>query len=131
MSKSKPNLLEDKLIQQCIKSELLQNIIKKSVKEAVDEEFRVYAEKKKNLLQEIQDIQKSQKFSSEKYDNLLRQYSKLVKAYDEQNKELKSANLKLTEIKRNVETDNPNLEELNQYGRWQNLRVSWCTSYSK
>ena len=75
------------------------------------------------MLQEIQDIQKSQKFISEKYDdNLHRQYSKLVKAHDEQNKELKSANLKLTEIKRNVETDNANLEELNQYGRRENLK---------
>ena len=121
MIKSKQNLSKDKLIQQCIKNELLQNIIKKSVKKAVDEKFRIYAEEKNNLLQEIQDIQKSQKFISEKYDNLHRQYSKLVKAHDEPNKELKSANLKLTEIKRNVETDNANLEKLNQYGRRENL----------
>ena len=49
------------------------------------------------------------------------EYFKLVKAHDEQNKELKSANLKLTEMKRNVETDNANLEELNQYVRRENL----------
>ena len=72
MSKTKQNLSEDKLIQLWIKSELLQNIIMKSVKEAVDEKFKAYAEEKKNLLQEIQDIQKSQKFISEKYDNLQR-----------------------------------------------------------
>ena len=121
MYKSKQNLSEDKLIQLCIKSELLQNVTKKSVKEAVDEKFKAYAEKKKNLLQEIQDIQKSQKFFSEKYDNLQRQNSKLAKAHDVPNQELKSANLKLTEMKRNVETNNANLKELNQFGRRENL----------
>ena len=53
MSKTKQNLSEDKLIQLWIKSELVPNIIMKSVKEAVDEKFKAYAKEKKNLLQEI------------------------------------------------------------------------------
>ena len=114
---------EEKLVpvQLCLKNELLHYTISKLIQEAVDKKVLTLTEEVKLLKNEVKEIEASQEFISAKYEDLQDNHDKLLKSYHKPGEELKSANAKLENLEKDVVKDSTNLENLEQYGRRQNL----------
>ena len=121
LKSARKGLNEEKLVRLSLKNELLHNTIRKLIQEAVDKKVLTLTEEVKLLKNEVKEIEASQEFISAKYEDLKDNHDKLLESYHKQGEELKSANAKLENLEKDVVKDSTNLENLEQYGRRQNL----------
>ena len=121
LKSARKGLNEEKLVQLCLKNELLHNTISELIQEAVDKKVPTLTETVKLLKNEVKEIEASLEFISAKYEDLKDNHDKLLKSYHKQGEELKSANAELENLEKDLVKDSTNLENLEQYGRRQNL----------
>jgi len=118
---SKKNTSEERLVELYLKSKNLQNRISCLVNKVVEAKLKTYCVEINPLNKKVKEITTSQNFVSGKYDGLKDDYEKLLKTCNKQNKDLKMAKKKFEELEQNTFADSANLDNLEQYGRRQNL----------
>ena len=101
----------------------IQDSLKLLVEAAVKSFKQEYDIKMENLKSELAEVKNSQEFISRQYDQLKVEYSQLLITNEKQETEIKNLKSTAIELSSQGEKEATKLDDLEQYGRRQNLEI--------
>ena len=101
----------------------IQDSLKLLVEAAVKSFKQEYDIKMENLESELAEVKNSQEFISRQYDQLKVEYSQLLITNEKQETEIKNLKSTAIELSSQGEKEATKLDDLEQYGRRQNLEI--------
>ena len=106
-----------------VADEKIQDSLKLLVEAAVKSFKQEYDMKMENLKYELTEVKNSQEFISRQYDQLKDEYSQLLITNKKQETEIKNLKSAAIELSSQGEKEAAKLNDLEQYGRRQNLEI--------
>ena len=106
-----------------VADEKIQDSLKLLVEAAVKSFKHEYDIKMENLKSELAEVKNSQEFISRQYDQLKVEYSQLLITNEKQETEIKNLKSTAIELSSQGEKEATKLDDLEQYGRRQNLEI--------
>ena len=106
-----------------VADEKIQDSLKLLVEAAVKSFKQEYDIKMENLKSELAEVKNSQEFISRQYDQLKVEYSQMLITNEKQETEIKNLKSTAIELSSQGEKEATKLDDLEQYGRRQNLEI--------